>query len=300
MIDQADKLRQLVEGSRAATQNAVVSVSVKNARVIAVTSGKGGVGKTNFTVNLAIQLARRGKKIVIIDADFGLANIDVLFGVVSKHSFADVLSGQIKMRDALTDGPLGIQFISGGSGMSQLADITENQMSYLLENFAFLDEVADIVLIDTGAGISKSVVNFVKASQETIIVTTPEPTSVTDAYAIIKTVREGNENTPLFKLVVNRVDDAKEGSEIFEKLNMVTQRFLNVTLENLGAIPYDNRLVQAVKKQRPVVMAFPDTASAKSIHIISSKLVQTGIQETTQHKEGVRAFMRRLSGIFGS
>ena len=298
MIDQANKLRKLAEIYRPPAQNP--AILIKNARVIAVTSGKGGVGKTNFTVNLAIQLARRGKRIVIIDADFGLANIDVLFGIISTYNFADVLAGKMKIEAALTDGPLGIRFISGGSGMSQLANITESQMAYLLENLTFLDEMADIVLIDTGAGISKSVVNFVKASQETIIVTTPEPTSVTDAYAIIKAVKEENGAAPAFKIVVNRVDDMREGEEIFNKLHMVAQRFLNVDLTSLGAIPYDNRLVQAVKRQQPVALQFPDTPASKCIDGISGRLICADAPDGAQPQTGIRTFMQRLAGMFGN
>lgn len=318
MIDQANKLRDLVRLSReldnletalptldtpknaesvSGLETARVAV-MPRARVITVTSGKGGVGKTNFTINLAVYMAKAGKRVVIIDADFGLANIDVLFGVATEYSFADVLMGGKTITEALTEGPFGIKFISGGSGIGDLANITEKQMTYLLRNFSQLDVIADVVLIDTGAGISKSVINFVKASKEAIIITTPEPTSITDAYAIIKTVKEDEAFFPEFKIVVNRVEDAKEGVEIFSKINMVTDRFLRITLTNLGSIPNDQNLAKAVRRQQPVSTCYPHSASSRAIENMCLTLLSGGGPRKAKSEGGFMAFVKRMTNDF--
>lgn len=291
MIDQAERLRNIIKTREVKSQEF-------SARVISVSSGKGGVGKTNIAVNLAIALKKHGKRVSIIDADFGLANIEILFGILPKYSLADVLLGSRSMEEIVVSGPLGIKFISGGSGFSELANISDRQMSYVLDNLSFLDQVSDIILIDTGAGISKTVVNFIKASDESIIVTTPEPTSLTDAYAVIKTVKEENINTPNFKIIVNRVDDEQEGSEVFEKLANVSNKFLNVKLSYLGSVPYDSNLVKAVKRQEPVSLCYPNANSTLAINKIGLKLLNLN---TNQRKPtGIKTFMKKLVNIFNS
>ena len=297
-MDQANNLRDLVRTqteTKTETQKPEPKPSITS-RVIAVTSGKGGVGKTNFTINLAINLSRQNKRVVILDTDFGLANIEVLLGIIPKFNFGDVLDDKITIEEALTNGPSGIKFLSGGSGLSSLADINESQMTRLLDSFTFLDSISDYILIDTGAGISKSVINFVKASNETIIVTTPEPTSITDAYAIIKTLKEENSQMPEFKIVVNKVDDYKEGAEIFDKLSKVADKFLGVKLQSLGTISHDNYLVRAVKMQQPVTICFPNAESAKSIESISLRLLNM----ESRSKDGIMSFMKRLVNIFNN
>ena len=286
-MDQANKLRSMFQSRERALPERPLA-----ARVITVTSGKGGVGKTNCTVNLAINMRRQGKRVVIIDADFGLANIEVLFGIVPRYSLADVLNGSKALTDVLTDGPEGVRFISGGSGLRELANVSDKQMAYLLQSFTALDTLADVVFIDTGAGISRSVINFIRASNETIIVTTPDPTSVTDAYALVKTVKEEATDIPAFKIIVNRTDEAEEGREIFDKLNRVATRFLNVKLDYLGAIPYDRELVRAVKKQQPAVVAFPQCSFAKCITRITDRLLD--IHNKPAREGGILSFMKRL------
>jgi flagellar biosynthesis protein FlhG len=279
-------------------ESAAPAVS-RTSRVITVSSGKGGVGKTNFAMNLAIHLADRGKKVVILDADFGLANIEVLFGVIPKFSLANVIYGDKNISEVIADGPKGIKFISGGSGFGELANISENQINRLLDNFGYLDQISDVILIDTGAGISKAVVSFVRASDETIIVTTPEPTSITDAYALIKTINEEKSlHIPQFKIVINRVESAVEGVEIFTKLKTVAARFLGVELLMLGSIPIDNALVRAVKKQQPALTIFPTCAFSKSIITIGDKLIDAA--ETSKKDGGVKLFIKRLVNIFGT
>ena len=297
MMDQADNLRNLINRNNLEQATKKVELS---SRVITVTSGKGGVGKTNFSLNLAIQLSRFNKKVVIIDADFGLANIEVLFGILPKYNLADVLSGEKDVEEVLTDGPMGIKFISGGSGLKELSNITEKQLNYFINNFSYLDAISDIIIIDTGAGISKSVVNFIKASDETIIVTTPEPTSITDAYALIKTIKEESfGGIPDFKVVVNRADDDNEGDEIFNKISRASSKFLGVHLQNLGYIPYDKFLVKAVKHQQPATLCFPNCEFTKSIEKITNILMDVTVEQSSD-KSGIRGFMKRLVNIFGN
>ncbi|MDR2904149.1 MAG: MinD/ParA family protein [Clostridiales bacterium] len=296
-MDQAEKLRNLFENrpmSAGLPQNL-------SARVITVTSGKGGVGKTNFTVSLGIYLRKLGKRVVILDADFGLANVELIFGMTPKYSLADMLMGDKSIDEIITEGPMDLKLISGGSGLSELANITEKQMRFLIGNFEYLDSISDIILIDTGAGISKSVVNFVKASHETILITTPEPTSITDAYALIKTIHEEGAEMPEFKVIVNRVDDSQEGAEIFEKLHRVSERFMGIGLESLGAVPFDVNLIKAVKQQKPVALCFPNTAFSKSLEAISARLLDlpTGPVKPAENA-GVQSFIKRLAHLFGS
>jgi flagellar biosynthesis protein FlhG len=230
-----------------------------------------------------------------LDTDFGLANVEVLFGINPKHNFGDVLSGQISIEGAMSNGPMGIRFLSGGSGLTALSNLTEKQMTVLIDNFTQLEAVSDVVIIDTGAGVSKSVVNFVKAAGEAIVVTTPDPTSVTDAYALIKTVKDscGNEKMPEFKLVVNRVDNPTEGTDVYEKLNGVCSRFLHIHLQSLGNIPYDSYLVKAVKGQQPVTLMYPNAESARCLEAIAKKILNV---KTVEKKSGLKDFIFKLTG----
>lgn len=294
-MDQANNLRNLINRADKDSMKNRTSLDLSS-RVITVTSGKGGVGKTNFSVNLAIQFSKMNKKVIIIDADFGLANIEVLFGIMPKYSLADVLRGDRDIEDVLTNGPMGIKFISGGSGLRELTNISERQMAYFINNFSYLDAISDIIIVDTGAGISPSVINFIKASDETIIVTTPEPTSITDAYALIKTIRGSSVKLPDFKMVVNRVDDEAEGREIYDKINRASSKFLGIQIENLGCIPYDNYLVKAVKKQQPASICFPNCEFTRCISNISYKLMDIDYSISGRNM-GIKGFMKRLVDI---
>lgn len=294
MIDQANKLRDLIGNKKDTKQ----SNSEFSNRVITITSGKGGVGKSNITLNLGIQLINQGKKVVIIDADFGFANIEVLFGMFPKKSLLNVLNGQDNIEDVISEGPKGLKFISGGSGFKDLSVLTDRQIRYLIQSFTYLDKIADIILIDTGAGASKQVIDLVKASKETIIVTTPEPTAITDAYAIIKIIKESKFDIPDISIIINCVDSRKEGEEIYIKLNRVSHRFLGVELKLLGYIPKDNLLVKSVKQQKPVSILYPNASSTKSINRISKYLLEVD-SSLVEEYFGAKTFFSRFTSIFG-
>ena len=294
-MDQANMLRNMVLEKPPAAKPEYVGT----ARVITITSGKGGVGKSNFSVNLAIYFAQKGKRVVVLDADFGLANVEVLFGVVPKYSLADTLSGKMTIDDIITDGPGNVKFISAGSGLKTLTNITDKQLGYLVSSLSRLDQIADIILVDTGAGVSNTVKDFILASNETIIVTTPEPTSMTDAYALIKMVKEETTDLPAFKFIINRTESSSEGDSIFQKLQAVSGKFLGITLQFLGNAPYDAQLVKAVKSQQPVLLYAPNSHFAKAVTEIGDKLLKSG--ETAVGKEvqkeerrGIKSFFKRL------
>ncbi|MDR1705611.1 MAG: MinD/ParA family protein [Clostridiales bacterium] len=286
-MDQAANLRSIV------SKKQTTGLPKINARVIAVTSGKGGVGKTNFTVNLALWLARQQQRVVIIDADFGLANIEVLLNIWPKFSFADVITGKKTIPDVLTEAPYGIKLLSGGTGFRDLANVTDRQMASVLNSFGYLDEISDIILIDTGAGISKSVTNFVKAAGEAVIITTPEPTSISDSYTLIKTIYEPGSYYPEMKIVLNKVDNEKEGVAVYERLRSVTEKFLSLTPKYLGSIVFDNDLVKDVKSQKPVLLNHPNSHYSKSIDSMGRKILDPDAAYLPE-RTGILAFMRRI------
>lgn len=267
-MDQAEKLRNIIK-----QQNAPKHIS----RVITVTSGKGGVGKSSITVNLAIALSRLGKRVVILDADFGLANIEIMLGIRPTYNLADLMFRGKSLSDIITEGPENIGFISGGSGIQELTNLTKDQIIYLIRKLVELDQIVDIVIIDTGAGISNSVLEFVAASSEILLVTTPEPTSITDAYALLKTLNrkiDFSEDTAI-KMIANRVTPDEDGKVIYDKLNIVVTRFLTIKLEYLGNIPMDNSVSKAVMRQRPAISDYPNSNFAKLITSFAKQLCDT-------------------------
>jgi flagellar biosynthesis protein FlhG len=296
-MDQAHRLREIVKERN--SQDLEAASKKINTRVISITSGKGGVGKTNFAINLAIQMSRYNKRVLIIDADFGLANIEVLLGQTPSHTFADMIIGKKGIREIITEGPMGIKYISGGSGLIEMANLTERQAVSVIDNLQYIDDIADIILLDTGAGISRTVVNFIRAATETVVITTPEPTAVTDAYALLKAVNEGQpQDGAEFGIVVNRVDDTREGTEIYDRLNKVSIKFLDKKLACLGHIPDDVQLKKAVRRQEPVAISFPNSVSARAIDSIGIKLLNMP-PEKRGGPDSIISFMKRLVGSFG-
>lgn len=287
-MDQAEELRRMIEKQ---TQKDNV------ARVITVTSGKGGVGKTSISVNLAVQLSQLGKRVVILDADFGLANVEIMLGIRPMYNLADLMFKGKTLREIITEGPNNIGFISGGSGIEELANLTRTQLDDLRKMLYELDDLADVIIVDTGAGISDSVLEFVAASSEVILVTTPEPTSITDAYALLKTLAKRSlfsiEDT-VIKMVPNRVDSVAEGRELYNKLSTVVQNFLHLNVEFLGAIPIDMNVSKAVIKQKPVSLAYPNSDAAKAINDIALTLCYEEKAVEVPQRKGISQLFSNL------
>lgn len=289
-MDQAERLRAIIK-----QQN---QINTSNARIITVTSGKGGVGKSSVSINLALQFRKQGKRVIIFDADFGLANIEVMFGVIPKYTLADLMFKGKELKDIITEGPNGVQFVSGGSGIAKLVNLDKEQVKRILYKLSELENLADVIIIDTGAGISQSVLEFAIASPEVLLVTTPEPTSITDSYALLKALAmnpEFDRNATKVMLVANKVNSASESRSIYEKLSAVVSRFLNIRLEYLGAVPQDGNITKAIMKQKPVSLEYPTSIASKAFTLMERKLSDE--EQTVPHyKKGVSRF---FSNVFG-
>ncbi|HMM21579.1 MAG TPA: MinD/ParA family protein [Selenomonadales bacterium] len=292
MQDQAEKLRQLVRG-RQSSRGAIIKQPGLQARVITVTSGKGGVGKTNLTVNLALALANMGQRVLILDADLGLANVELILGCTPRYNLLNLLEDGYSIEDIIVDGPRGVKFVSGGSGLCELADLSEAQLQKIINQVVLFDRWATVILVDTGAGIHQSVLSFVLAADEVLVVTTPEPTAIADAYALMKAYSSNHGRLPL-KLVVNRVTDMVEGQLVTDKLTKVAERFLGLPIESLGFIHEDPSVMRAVKSQKPLILAQPDSLAARSIEHLAQKLLY-GKEFSTA--TGIRGFINKFLQI---
>lgn len=289
-MDQAEKLRNILKKQDLQPEEP----RENTAKVITVTSGKGGVGKSSLTVNLAIQLSRMGKKVVIFDADIGLANIEIMLGVRPEYNLADLMYRGKSIRDIVTYGPENIGFISGGSGINELTYLSKDQIYHLVHKLKELDQMADVILVDTGAGIGDIVLEFVAASEDILLVATPEPTSITDAYALLKSlnrrVGERSGKTTV-KLIANQIHGEKEAMELFEKFGLVVEKFLDLSVEYYGSIPYDRDMQKAIMLQAPVSISLPNSKAAKSLQIIANKL-NDSVQNETESVGIVRLFSK--------
>lgn len=288
MFDQAQHLRSMVAKHMKSQEG--------NTRIIAVTSGKGGVGKSNFTLNYALALAKSGKRVVILDADLGFANIDVLMGVKPKKSLADLIRKEATLWDILETGPHDLKFIAGGSGLQDLLELKPEQYEYLVEQLGALQGYADYVLIDTGAGLNAQMLRLILAADDVLVVLTPEPTSITDAYALIKMVVTREPETRL-QLVVNRAQTPAEGKETAQKISLVAERFLNSQIPLLGILPDDPNVTRSVKKQVPFLIAHPDSHASKSLQqMVQEQLF--GEVALQQQARGMKQFLNRMVRLF--
>jgi len=242
-------------------------------KVIAVTGGKGGVGKTNVTLNTAISLAQQGKRVMVLDADLGLANVDVLLGLRVEKNLSHVLSGECTLDDVLVEGPYGIKIAPATSGSQSMTELTPIEHAGLIRAFSELQSQIDVLIVDTAAGISDMVLSFSKASQDIMMVVCDEPTSLTDAYALIKILNKEH-GIFRFKIVANMVRSMREGDELFSKLTKVTNRFLDVALELVAVIPFDENVRKSVRKQKAVVEAFPTSPAAMAIRRLAKKSME--------------------------
>lgn len=246
-------------------------VSSTPIRAVAVTGGKGGVGKTNVSINLAVAAAEAGRKVMLLDADLGLANIDVALGLHPKYDLSHVLSGERTLEEILVTGPAGIQVIPGASGLQRMADLAPAEHTGLIRAFGDMAGDTDLLIVDTAAGISETVVSFARAAHEIVVVVCDEPASITDAYAMIKLLNRDYGHTR-FRVLANMVKSAQEGHELYNKMCRVTDRYLDVMLSYLGAIPFDENLRKAVRGQRPVVQAYPRSRSSQAFKNLAKKV----------------------------
>ncbi|WP_028550442.1 MinD/ParA family protein [Paenibacillus sp. UNC451MF] len=287
MNDQAQGLRNLILNQHQQRQR-----ESTRTRILTVTSGKGGVGKSNFTLNFALTLQKKGFKVLVFDADIGLANIDVLMGVTAKYSLYHLLKKEKTIWEIIQQGPNGLQFIAGGSGFQDLIRLTEEQLDYFADQVQQLNGTVDFIIFDTGAGLSKETLKFILSAEETIVVTTPEPTSITDAYAIIKMISSMEESIR-FKLVVNRVTDWKEGRQTADKISMVAKQFLKLDIPTLGFVYDDSNVSKAVKKQVPFTVQYPSCPASQSISRLADDFISR--QSQSEQPEGaVKNFMSKM------
>jgi flagellar biosynthesis protein FlhG len=250
----------------------------KLTKVIAVTGGKGGVGKTNVTLNTAISLAQQGKRVMVLDADLGLANVDVLLGLRVEKNLSHVLSGECTLDEVLVEGPFGIKIAPATSGSQSMTELTPSEHAGLIGAFSELQSQIDVLIVDTAAGISDMVLSFSKASQDIMMVVCDEPTSLTDAYALIKILNKEH-GVFRFKIVANMVRNMREGDELFSKLSKVTNRFLDVALELVAVIPFDENVRKSMRRQKAIVEAFPTSPAAIAIRRLAKKAIDWPIPD---------------------
>ena len=265
--------------------------SLQPVRAICITSGKGGVGKTNITVNLALALSRQHKRVMLLDADLGLANVDVMLGLKCNSNLSHVVRGERNLSDIILDGPDGLRIIPASSGVQRMAQLSTLEHAGVIGAFNELQEDVDILLIDSAAGISDSVVSFSRASNDVVIVVSEDPASFADAYALIKVLRN-DYGVTRFHIIANRVSGAQAGRQLYDKLVRVAERFLDVTLKYMGAIPEDLLLQKAVKSRRMVVTSYPDSISAGAFRRIASDIARWPKPHTASG--GLQFFFERL------
>lgn len=298
MSDQASRLRNLVE--RRATEEAQARevgelyFNMSEAtRVIAITSGKGGVGKTNLAVNLAVALQLAGQRVLLIDADIGMANVNLLMGSVANRSLIDLLRRGVRLEDVVENGVAGVKYISGVAGVDAALKLNRAEQRKLHKKLGLCSELADIIIIDTGAGLNRNVIEFILAAEEVLLITTPEPTSLADAYAVIKAYATYTDRRNI-KLIVNRIREEEECAEVVEKLNQTTQKFLGLMIDCLGYIYEDKAVREAVLRQEPFIIADQNAPASRCIFGLADSLLSGDKMNSVS--KGWRGFLDRLFG----
>jgi flagellar biosynthesis protein FlhG len=282
MIDQAKLLREKVMQKQSKKER-------RPTRVIAVTSGKGGVGKSNFALNFALAMIQQNKKVLIFDVDLGFANIDVLLGRSPEESIATMIEKDLSIWDIIEEGPSGLMFISGGTGFDEMFRLDETKMNKFFNELSQIQGHVDYVILDTGAGLSYENLRFILAADDVILVTTPEPTSITDAYSVVKMVHGKDENVH-FKLVINQCTSNKEGTQTAENFKKVTRQFLNKQIGTLGFIPSDAFVPSAVKKQTPFMLAFPNSPASTAMQTLTCDFLELPVP----YKLGLKGFLLKM------
>lgn len=283
-MDQAANLRKLVLEKK--------TNGLTGARTIVITSGKGGVGKTSLSVSLAIAIANDGKSVTLFDADLGLANINVLLGIIPKYNLYHVIKGKKKLKDIIIEVPEGIKIIAGASGFQQLANLEVKQREEFISSISELSN-DDFLIVDTGAGISQNVLSFVMAADEVIVVTTPEPTAITDAYGIIKAIASQS-NEKLIKLIVNRAQSVAEGKRVAQRVISIAGQFLNVKVEELGFVYEDIYVPKSVRNQKPFIVSYPACKASGCIKIIADRINNKLVE--TEKGSGIVSFIKNILG----
>ncbi len=284
-MDQAQALRRLAAQPRPRAQ------APASLRTLAVTSGKGGVGKTSLTVNLALALAAQGRKVLVIDADLGLANVDVLLGLNPAYNIHDVIAGHKTLGEVILDGPGGIQILPAASGVTEMVNLSQEDKLLLMQELDSLETEADTVIVDTAAGISDTVLYFNLAVQDRLVVASDEPTSLTDAYALMKVLFTQHQEKS-FQLVVNNVKGEAEAKAVFRKLSQVADHFLGgLSLRYLGFIPRDPSVSQAVIQQKPFMLSFPGSPAARGVEKLAKALLASPVERDSGN---IKFFWRRL------
>lgn len=285
MRDQAEQLRERMQQNRQA----------RPTRLVTVSSGKGGVGKSNFSLNFGLGLIERGHKTILFDVDLGLANLDVLMGISPRHTLFHLLEPDKTVWDILERGPGNLEFIAGGSGFTHIMQLEDAKLDRLFSQLEPLHGYADTIIFDTGAGVSKESMRFMLSSDEVILVTTPEPTAITDAYAVIKMIHSRNPQVQI-RMVINRATSEREGKATADKLAMVAKRFLNMEIGTLGYITDDPYVSKAVKMQRPFLLAYPESQASRSIRkLVGSYLNHASAPE--RDSSGLRGFLAKLKNF---
>ncbi len=280
-MDQAANLRRLV----------VESSATRKTKTIAITSGKGGVGKTSIAVAIAIALARNGSRVTLLDADLGLANVNVILGIIPKYNLYHVIKGKKKLKDIVIEVPEGFKIIAGASGFHQLANLDVKQRTEFIEAVSELDD-DDYMIIDTGAGISQNVLSFLSASDDVIVITTPEPTAITDAYGIIKSIASQTPDKPV-KLIVNRVQSVAEGKRVAQRVINIAGQFLNIKVESLGFVFEDIYVPKSIRNQKPFIVTYPKQKASICVSLIADRIAN---KEGAEEKKGsgLVGFFRQL------
>ena len=288
MTDQAAVLRDMVkEGENSGCDDS-------RTRIIAVGSGKGGVGKTSITVNLGLALQQMDKKVLIMDVDLGMANVDIMLGLTPRYNLSHILQGKCSFEDALMEGPDRLNILPGTSGVEDLVNISYREVGRLLEACARMEEEYDIILLDIGAGVHNSIINFLMASDETLVILTPEPTAIMDAYSLVKILSSRDYGNKV-GLIVNQVDSEKEAEKVGSRMSKVIHQYLDFSIKFQAYIPYDHNVQKAVKKQDPVMTLYPDCSAGIAINKLACKLID---REEEKEARGMKGFVYRVIGLF--
>jgi len=296
MKDQADKLRTMAQNIKMKIESDMFK-SIQRTRIVVVTSGKGGVGKTNFAINLAISLADLGRKTILLDADMGLANVDIVLGLLPKYNLYHVVRQEKELKDIIIPGPNDIHIIPGGSGIFQLANLGEYDLKQVISQLGKIEGQYEFMIIDTGAGITNNVLSFAVMADDIVVLTTPEPTSLTDAYGVIKSAA-AREARGKYHLVVNRAFSESQGIVVGQKLKSVCEKFLGVEVDVIGYVAEDRAVHSAVMKQEALVIHAPKSMAAQNIRKIATRFSDQAGDVTSSQPIGIKGFFRSITGLW--